>query len=96
MILNGRHIGLALVAAILKIERGSDQILIKHALKNTYANFHAFMKFCTPKFVRSLATGFAEVELALVRSSVTSRNCRRTSNFPNLLVRRTSGNFFRY
>ena len=55
MILNGRHIGLALVAAILKIERGSDQILIKHTLKNTYANFHAFMKFCTPKFVRSLA-----------------------------------------
>ena len=57
MILNGRHIGLALVAAILKIERGSDQILIKHTLKNTYANFHAFMKFCTPKFVRSLAIG---------------------------------------
>ena len=36
---------------------------------------------------------FTEVELALVRSSVTSRNCRRTSNFPNLLVRRTSGIF---
>ena len=59
MILNGRHIGLALVAAILKIERGSDQILIKHTLKNTYANFHAFMKFCTPKFARSLAIYFA-------------------------------------
>ena len=36
---------------------------------------------------------FSEVELALVRSSVTSKNCRRTSNFPNLLVRRTSGIF---
>ena len=66
MILNGRHIGLALVAAILKIERGSDQILIKHTLKNAYANFHAFMKFCTPKFVRSLATNTTRLIMILL------------------------------
>ena len=67
-ILNGRHIGLALVAAILKIERGSGKIMIKHTLYKPFNNFfYTVRTFLQPQIPTILALSFRIVAILNLR-----------------------------